>query len=90
MKKKFTLTLLTVLGALMFLTANSQAGPGVHFGVVIGGPGYYGPAYYPPPVYYGPGYGYYGDYGPGWGYYGGGGLSLILVIVLILLLLRVI
>ena len=71
MKKKFTITLLTIIGALMFLTANSQAGPGVHFGVVVGGPGFYGPAYYPPPVYgYGPGYYGYYNY-PGWGYYGG-------------------
>ena len=66
MKKKFAITLLTVVGALMFLTASSNAGPGVHFGVVIGGPAFYpGPVY---PTYYGPGYGYYGY--QSYGYYG--------------------
>jgi hypothetical protein len=57
--KKFILTMLTALGMLLFMTANSNAG--VHFGIFVGGPGYY----CPPPYY---GYGCYGpSYGYGWG-----------------------
>ena len=54
--KKFTLTILAAAAMLLCMTPSSQAGPGVHFGIVIGGP-----AYYPPPYYYdnGPYYGYY-------------------------------
>ena len=61
--KKFTLTLLAAVGMLLFTTANSSAGP--HFGIYIGGPGYYAPppyyGYYGYP-YYGYGYGCYPHY----------------------------
>lgn len=54
--KKFTLTILAAAAILLCMTPSSQAGPGVRFNVVIGGPAY--PAYYPPP-YYAPYYRYY-------------------------------
>ncbi|HWB58955.1 MAG TPA: hypothetical protein VG733_05665 [Chthoniobacteraceae bacterium] len=65
--KKFTLTMLAAAALLFCMAPNSNAGPGVHFGVVIGAPVY--PAYYPP-YYYGPGP-YYGYYGPGVYWHGG-------------------
>jgi len=54
--KKFTLTILSAMGILLFMTANSNAG--IHFSVVVGAPGYY---YYPQ----GPDIGYndYNSYG---------------------------
>lgn len=58
--RKFILTALMAAGLWLGSVASSNAG--VHFGVYVGGPGYY----YPPPYY-----GYYGGpyyYG---GYYGG-------------------
>jgi hypothetical protein len=58
--KKLTLTILTAMGMLLFMTANSNAG--VHFGVYVGGPGYY---YGPGPNY---GDGYYNGYGHYRGY----------------------
>jgi hypothetical protein len=69
--KKFTLTLLSAAAIWLCMASNSMAGPGVRFGLVIGGPGYYAPypyGYYGP--YYGPGY--YGYYGPRFYWHGGG------------------
>jgi len=65
--KKFTLTIFAAAAMLFCLAPASNAGPGVHFGVVVGPPVY--PAYYPP-YYYSPGP-YYGYYGPSF-YWGGG------------------
>lgn len=57
--KKFTLILLAAMGMLVATSSQSMAGPSVHIGVSVGGPGYYyGPGYYNP--YYPPYYGYYG------------------------------
>ena len=42
--KKFTITILTTIGVLLFMTAKSNAGP--HFNIIVGGPGYY----YDPPA----------------------------------------
>jgi hypothetical protein len=55
--KKFILTSMAILGVLMFMTANSNAGiqVGVNFGIPFIGPAY-GPVYRSG---YGPGYGYY-------------------------------
>ena len=58
--KKLILTLLAATAMLFCMTPNSQAGPGVRFGIFVGPPVY--PGYYPPGPYYGPGY--YGYYGP--------------------------
>ena len=58
--KKFTITILTTIGVLLFMSATSNAGP--HFNIIVGGPGYY---YYPPtptPDYGYRDYNYHGRY----------------------------
>ena len=71
MTKKFILSILVAIGTLMFMAPKSEAG--AHFGIYIGGPGYYdygpycGNPYWVSPYY---GYGYYGYYRPYRHYYG--------------------
>ena len=66
MSKYFVIGLMA-LGLMAFTPQPAKAG--VHFGVYVGGPGYYYPGYYP---YYGYGYPYYYRSGYHYGYYRGG------------------